>query len=158
MKLKELELDKFKEFLNTQIDHSKADVDTYLEIEGGRGCMTYLQRKFTEDINTSMRSLNILNNNSINLSGGYMINNIFICGIGWLKILHSPTFDKADNNKQNQNILQGLPESCFKFNLYKINEDKRVFLKEFSTLRRLTLKERFKQWLGKTKPTFTYWD
>lgn len=158
VKFKELELDRFKAFLNSQVDHTKADVDTYLEIEGGRGCISYLQKKFMDEISGALRSLEIDNNSPMRISTGYLITNIFIFGVGWLKMTYSPNLVKQDNEKSEVSIIQGLPESCYKFKLFKIDGENKTYLTEFSTIRKLTISERFKQWLGKTKPIFTYWD
>ncbi len=158
-KFKEIDRERLITTLNRFGKFDKPDTETYFEIGGGRGAVMIFQKRFTDELNRVVNQMKpLISDEELKLTVGYQVKSLFISGIGWFKIDYDKTFDryKLRSNKEIP-YLYGLPEDSYKFNLVKVEGDKRVSLGEFSTIIKLSLKERFKQWLGKTKPTFTYW-
>ena len=157
-KFKEIDRDRIVSTLNKYGRFDKPDSETYFEINGGRGAVMIFQKRFMEELNHTLNQMKpLISNGGLKLEVGSRVQNIYICGVGWIKIDYDKTFDRY-KEKGDTYIYQGLPEDSFKYSLVQVDLDKKTILGEFSTIRKLTLKERFKQWLGKTKPTFTYWD
>ncbi len=153
-KFKEITRQEFVEILRENLNFNKSDIDTYFEIKGGRGAICRLQAMFTEEMNQVANVIGkITVDGGMSLSSGFQFSKVFISGLGWIEIKHESIIDK--DSGVSVDIVKNLPIHCYNFLLYRGKET--AYLGEFSVLRRLTLGERFKQWLGKTKPTFTYW-
>lgn len=146
---RELKFDELKCLLYSCVKCNRDTVDCKYEIECGRGSYIYLMKLFAEEV-SRIKPINLISDNSINLSMGYVIKNIFIPGFGMLKITHNARFDKEKNKELSCEIVGSLPKSSYSFELFKWEEDKKISLLKSSIIVELpkpSLLQRFKNWL-----------
>lgn len=103
------------------------DYERYFNLEGGRGAVQEFQRIFNEELNRTANQssasllaadLGIVKktgevNGIAKLSTGYIMDSVFISGVGHVSIKHNPAFDATQSRVMDEPLIGGLPKRSY---------------------------------------------
>tara|TARA_R110000868_G_scaffold374314_1_gene638735 strand:- start:883 stop:1446 length:564 start_codon:yes stop_codon:yes gene_type:complete len=117
---REINRGEFIEFLEPFV--KGRDVDNWFILKGGTKFIKCLQGYFTEETNRTFEQLNIFaERRQINLSAGYKVVKIFICGVGWVEFQYDKKYDGS--NSYGENLMNGFPKESYNGAIYNGGDD-----------------------------------
>lgn len=103
------------------IKYDKSDLNKCFTVKGGRGFTYVLQKLLINEINDKLVAPS---EGAIYLKPpSYLVKGVFITDIGWVHIEYDNKFDSGFSREINQEIINGLPETCYNGELFD-NENK----------------------------------
>tara|TARA_R110000868_G_scaffold1729_5_gene13911 strand:+ start:8601 stop:10289 length:1689 start_codon:yes stop_codon:yes gene_type:complete len=123
-----------------QAFRNRPDIPDYqrkFKLEGGRGAVQEFQRIFNEELNRTANQsgavmqaadLGIVKkvgevNGISQLKSGYIMNEVFISGVGVITIEHNPAFDAIQSRVMDQPEIGGLPKRSYTAAIFDLTDE-----------------------------------